>query len=77
VLRQLRLQFCIRSNYSLSFVTQVPSYGIDYESRTFRPDCHVRSHRADEEAAVVRTYLWPALREGKNGPVVHKAVVIT
>ena len=25
----------------------------------------------------VRTYLWPALREGRQGPVVHKAVVIT
>ena len=56
---------------------QVPVYVIEYENRNFRPDLHVRHHTSDAKFDQIRTYLWPALREGKDGPCVQKGVVIT
>ena len=56
---------------------QVPVYVIEYEARQFRPDLHVRYHNSDAESETIKTYLWPALLEGQNGPCVQKGVVIT
>ena len=56
---------------------QVPVYVIEYEARQFRPDLHVRYHNSDPESETIKTYLWPALLEGQNGPCVQKGVVIT
>ncbi len=61
---------------SLSLVFQHPGYVIEFESRHFRADLHVRFHTS-AASEVVNTYLWPALLEGRDGPCVHKAVVIT
>lgn len=58
-------------------VNQVPVYVIEYEARQYRPDLHVRYHASDSEADTIKTYLWPALLEGQNGPCVQKGVVIT
>jgi len=66
---------CVRVAWGL--VNQVPSYVIEYENRHFRPDLHVRFHSSDAKFDQIRTYLWPALREGKDGPCVQKGVVIT
>jgi len=66
---------CVSTAWGLS--TQVPSYTIEYEEREFRPDMHVKFHSSDSSGTTVRTYIWPALKEGDLGPVVHKAVVIT
>lgn len=66
---------CVSTAWGLS--TQSPSYTIEYEERVFQSDIHVRFHTSDTSGTSVRTYIWPALREGKQGPVVHKAVVIT
>jgi len=61
----------------LSCLVQSPAYVLEYEQRRFRRDLHVRFHTSDPESEQIRTYLWPALLEGANGPCVHKAVVIT
>ncbi|TRY74938.1 hypothetical protein TCAL_04579 [Tigriopus californicus] len=66
---------CVRISWGL--VNQMPQYVIEYDSRSFQSDLHVRFHTALPHSDLIKTYLWPALREGKNGPVVHKAVVIT
>jgi len=66
---------CVNTAWGLS--TQCPVYLIEYEERQFRSEMHVRFHSSVETSTAVRTYLWPALREGRQGPVVHKAVVIT
>ena len=36
-----------------------------------------RFHSSDTRSATISTYLWPALREGVQGPCVQKGVVIT
>jgi len=66
---------CVTTAWGLS--TQNPTYTIEYEEREFKPDMHVKFHSSDTNGTTVRTYIWPALREGDIGPVVHKAVVIT
>ncbi|XP_013781314.1 uncharacterized protein LOC106465625 [Limulus polyphemus] len=66
---------CIRLAWGLS--TQAPPFVIDYESRVFRRDMHVRFHSSNQESNQVKTYLWPSLLEGINGPCVHKGVVVT
>lgn len=66
---------CVTTAWGLS--TQSPSYSIEYEEREFKPDMHVKFHSSDTSGTSVRTYIWPALKEGETGPVVHKAVVIT
>lgn len=66
---------CVNTAWGLS--TQCPVYLIEYEERQFQSEMHVRFHSSVETSTAVRTYLWPALREGRQGPVVHKAVVIT
>ena len=56
----------------------MPQYVISYDERVFQPDLHVRyPHLSCPTADSVKTYLWPALREGKDGPCVHKAVIVT
>lgn len=66
---------CVRVSWGL--VNQIPQYAIEYETRVFQPDLHVRFHTSENGEKSIRTYLWPALREGKTGPCVHKAVVLT
>ncbi|KAK7077479.1 hypothetical protein SK128_021860, partial [Halocaridina rubra] len=66
---------CVRLAWGLS--NQMPPYAIDYETRTFKKELHVRFHTADPESNVIKTYLWPALVEGSGGPCVQKGVVVT
>ncbi|CAL4082796.1 unnamed protein product [Meganyctiphanes norvegica] len=66
---------CVRLAWGLS--NQSPPFVIDYETRTFRKEQHVRFHMADPEKDSIKTYLWPALLEGPGGPTVQKGVVIT
>ena len=56
---------------------QSPPFQLEFEARTFKSDYHIRFHTSDPKEDAVKTYLWPALVEGHNGPCVHKAVVIT
>ena len=56
---------------------QIPQYVIEYDGRSFQSDLHVRFHSSNPNETSIKTYLWPALREGERGPCVHKAVVIT
>ncbi|XP_054709293.1 uncharacterized protein LOC129218999 [Uloborus diversus] len=66
---------CVRLAWSLS--NQYPPFVIEYDARTFRRDLHVRFHSSNQESEHIKTYLWPTLLEGKNGPCVHKGVVVT
>jgi hypothetical protein len=50
---------------------------LDYEARSFNADYHIRFHTSDPNDNSIKTYLWPALVEGHNGPCLQKAVVIT
>ena len=65
--------------YETYFIAlQMPQYVISYDERVFQPDLHVRyPHLSCPTSDSVKTYLWPALREGKDGPCVHKAVIVT
>ncbi|KAI9564615.1 hypothetical protein GHT06_008356 [Daphnia sinensis] len=60
-----------------SLVNQSPPYVLDYEARSFNADYHIRFHTSDPNDNSIKTYLWPALVEGHNGPCLQKAVVIT
>jgi len=67
---------CVRLAWSMS--TQNPPLVIEYETRTFRSDMHVRFHSSDQDSTQVKTYLWPALLEGHSqGSCIHRGVVIT
>lgn len=66
---------CVRLAWGLS--NQTPPYVIDYETRAFKKEAHVRFHKADPECDSIKTYLWPALLEGPGGPCVQKGVVVT
>nr|XP_045616134.1 uncharacterized protein LOC123769176 [Procambarus clarkii] len=66
---------CVRLAWGLN--NQTPPYLIDYETRTYRKEYHVRFHTADPESDGIKTYLWPALLEGRGGPCVQKGVVVT
>ena len=73
---QKYIESCVRVSWGL--VNQMPQYVISYDERVFQPDLHVRyPHLSCPTADSVKTYLWPALREGKDGPCVHKAVIVT
>lgn len=56
---------------------QSPAFHLEYESRKFNAEHHIRFHTSNPNDDVIKTYLWPALVEGHNGPYLHKAVVIT
>lgn len=73
------LQQYIRDSVRLAWalVNQSPPFVLEYEQRTFKRENHVRFHSSKLDSDVIKTYLWPALLEGPNGPCVHKAVVIT
>lgn len=58
-------------------IIQSPPYVLDYEARSFNPEYHIRFHTSDPNDNTIKTYLWPALVEGHNGPCLQKAVVIT
>ncbi|KAB7506513.1 hypothetical protein Anas_06815 [Armadillidium nasatum] len=66
---------CVRVAWGL--VNQSPPFVIEYETRTFRDDFHVRFHTSDPSNDVIKSYLWPALLEGVGGKCVHQGVVIT
>jgi hypothetical protein len=56
---------------------QSPGYCIEYETRQYRADLHVRFHSSDLASQTIATYLWPALIHGPAGPCLQKGVVIT
>ncbi|RWS27933.1 uncharacterized protein B4U80_10933 [Leptotrombidium deliense] len=67
---------CVRLAWALT--SQTPPFVIEYETRNFRRDMHIRFHTSHQECDTIKTYLWPALLEdATNGPCVHKGVVIT
>ncbi len=67
---------CVRLAWSLC--TQTPPFIIEYETRSFRRDMHVRFHTSHQNSDHIKSYLWPALlEESPNGVCVHKGVVIT
>ena len=59
------------------FLFQSPGYSIEYETRRFKPEMHVRFHSSDLAASTISTYLWPALLETSSGACLQKGVVIT
>ena len=63
--------------YINDYIFQSPAYCIEYETRQFQTDLHVRFHSSDTKCDTISTYLWPALLEGSQGPCVQKGVVIT
>lgn len=56
---------------------QNPPFIIDYESKVFNADMHVRFHTSDAESPAIKSVLWPILLEGEGGPCVSKGVVQT
>ncbi|XP_074599528.1 uncharacterized protein LOC141853908 [Brevipalpus obovatus] len=66
---------CVSLAWTLSI--QDPDYSIEYESKKFNKDMHVRFHTSDQSSDTIKSYLWPCLIESNNGPCVHKGVVIT
>ncbi|CAL1526696.1 unnamed protein product [Lymnaea stagnalis] len=56
---------------------QDPPYLIAYESRRFKPQCHVRFHTSDSDSEDIKSFLWPFLIDGHSGQCVAKGVVIT
>uniref|UniRef100_T1JFY1 Mitochondria-eating protein n=1 Tax=Strigamia maritima TaxID=126957 RepID=T1JFY1_STRMM len=69
------IENCVKLAWALT--NQIPSFVVEYETRLFRKDLHVRFHASNHESNHIDTYLWPALLEGDNGPCVHKGVVVT
>merc|ERR1712029_626133 len=61
---------CVRTAWGLT--TQSPAYCIEYETRQYQADLHVRFHSSKTTSDTINTYLWPALLEGTNGPCVRK-----
>lgn len=67
---------CVRLAWALA--TQCPPFFIEYETRTFRRDMHVRFHSSNQDCDTIKTYLWPALLEDSaTRTCVHKGVVVT
>ncbi|KAH7983875.1 hypothetical protein HPB52_014987 [Rhipicephalus sanguineus] len=64
---------CVRLAWALS----VHGFALEFETRAFRRELHVRFHTSDHRSERIRTYLWPALLQAPRGPCVHKGVVIT
>lgn len=64
---------CVRLAWALS----VHGFALEFETRAFYRELHVRFHTSDHRSERIRTYLWPALLQAPRGPCVHKAVVIT
>ena len=72
--RQFQSEMHVRFHSSVETSTAV-RYTDDPKSETFQSTLfHAGSYKTSPYQ--VRTYLWPALREGRQGPVVHKADVI-
>ncbi|CAN8024087.1 unnamed protein product [Ixodes persulcatus] len=68
----------VRDCVRLAWALTVQGFGIEYETRVFRRDLHVRFHTSNHESDHIRTYLWPALlRAASQGACVHKGVVVT
>ena len=72
---KLYIEEVVRLAWALS--VQNPPLFIVYDFRTFNPDEVVRFHSSDPDSEEVKAVLWPALQEGIEGSIVHKAVVIT
>ena len=72
---------CLRKPWKLLYLKlynfQIPAYDIEYETRNYQADLHVRFHTSEMSSGTIETYLWPALLEGEQGPCVQKGVVIT
>ncbi|XP_015785773.2 uncharacterized protein LOC107363114 [Tetranychus urticae] len=71
----LYIKDCITLAWTLTI--QSTPFVIEYGSRTYDKDLHIRFHTSDQSSNTIRSYLWPSLLEGPNGPCVHKGVVIT
>ncbi|XP_013783676.1 uncharacterized protein LOC106467845 isoform X2 [Limulus polyphemus] len=71
----LYIRDCVRLAWGLT--NQSPPYVISFETRTFNRNIHVRFHSSNQDSQEIKTYLWPTLLEGQNGPCVYKGVVIT
>ena len=65
----------VRLAWALSI--QNPPYLLKYDCKTFSDDRHVRFHSSDPGRAIIRSFIWPSLREGEHGPFVFKGVVVT
>lgn len=66
---------CVRLAWCLT--NQNPPFVIDYETRSFRREMHMRFHSSNVGSDAIKSYLWPTLLEGENGPCVHRGVVLT
>lgn len=64
---------CVRLAWALS----VHGFALEFETRAFRRELHVRFHTSDHRSERIRTYLWPALLQAPRGACVHKGVVVT
>lgn len=64
---------CVRLAWALS----VQGFVLEFETRAFNRELHVRFHTSDHRSERIRTYLWPALLQAPRGPCVHKGVVVT
>ncbi|XP_076363241.1 uncharacterized protein LOC143253356 isoform X2 [Tachypleus tridentatus] len=71
----LYVRDCVRLAWGL--INQTPPYVISFDTCTFNRNIHVRFHSSNQDSQEIKTYLWPALLEGQNGPCVYKGVVIT
>jgi len=56
---------------------QNPPFLLDFDKRTFSSDQHSRFFTSDSDSSVIKSHVWPGLREGENGPIVCKGIVIT
>lgn len=66
---------CVRIAWCLT--NQNPPFNIEYEYRTFSRDYHTRFHCSDPKSDAIKSYMWPVLLEGENGPVASKGIVLT
>ena len=62
---------------NLICIWQTPPCVLEFETREFLREMHVRFHSSDQDSNVVKTYLWPALVRAHDGTCLHKGVVIT
>lgn len=67
------------SNLAWACLARVTPLVLDVaQSLQFRRDIHLRHHASpDPNGTTIATVLWPGLREGRQGPCLRKAVVLT
>lgn len=67
------------SNLAWASLARVTPLVLDVaQSLEFRREVHVRHHASlNPNGTKIKTVLWPGLREGYQGPCLHRAVVLT